>query len=78
MARSRALPGSGCAVEDAWEARSEQDALGPGRRVYVCVHGGEVQGVCTARADARPVRPPSSASNTRPAPPSEKYRANPG
>ena len=35
---------------------------GPGRRVYVCVHGGEVQGVCTARAGRAPVRPPSSAA----------------
>nr|CAI9700506.1 unnamed protein product [Rangifer tarandus platyrhynchus] len=34
----------------------------PGRRVYVCVHGGEVQGVCTARAGRAPVRPPSSAA----------------
>lgn len=48
---------------------------GPGRRVYVCVHGaGRVHGAGGTRASAAA----ELRGNTRPAPPSENTAQNPG
>lgn len=53
LAAGRSL-GSGGAQGRAGRRAASRMLPGPGRRVYECVHGGEVQGVCTARAGQAP------------------------
>lgn len=64
LARSRALPRERQRAGAGWEARAASRML-PGlrQRVYACVHGGEVQGVCTARAGRAPLLAPDAAAN---------------
>lgn len=62
LAAGRSL-GSGGAQGRAGRRAASRMLRGPGRRVYVCVHGGEVQGVCTARAGRAPVPAPGAAAD---------------
>lgn len=55
-------PGSCCVLGEAGKRAASRMLPGPRRRVYESVHGGEGQGVCTARARRAPERVPVAAA----------------